>query len=717
MVSVKSKNIAQNGITKVLRLRDIIAAICVAILFRLSYIVSQGPESLTASVDLTFYTDFISHTYENQEEQSHDYQIAKPVPFDLDGDGCVEALVVASNIIIGTGSSGSSSTNHHHWGLKVLDLRPLHPSKSLTNENLPFYPKAIFQTHDEHDSIQKRVPVKMITGQVILRDRNRRDGNGDEDSELSKSNEEDGSAYYVKNPNDGLPSVATIWSNGDVSLHSITARDEDSSLDLIEMWNVNPFGHEESDGWIDYIEVGLLLETDAPVGKYGALVVAVRYYTQEGVNGDNEASDSKESSVYFALDAFSGMLLWTNIGHHRHHSNQAQAMHGKENSTPLSSTENVSKIDESSESSEDCILHFRNLILDESSGVLPHAFWHQSVDRGAIEYDTKLVSSQFFDRKHQDKNSQNWQEKSGWLVKTIASAGKGKSRMHNRPGLHFRNPDVAVFHNRHGINILSLQNGKQVCNLSLLENVFYADVNQDGIIDQVQFTTNNDQTSERMQICQALIHSGIMTKSELGRISLCDDGSGIGNRSAIHSAPPLLVESKSAIGDMIFATNHGMIKRSDIQGKKIWTGKGRLTDIPGWDEIGGNNNGYLARVAFERNPSNDKFMLGMRPILLSGDNKVAIFTSGRGRLLDKATYPQMILGRPILHDVNGDGTTDLIVTTVDGIWGYCVTISTETSKWLQLLNGILLLLITFAFLVAHFDNTDGKGLQHRSTDF
>ena len=810
MANVKVQDAMENRVSRILRQRDFIAAICAVILVRLSYTFSRGSESLTATIDLTFYTDFTSHINKDHLDTRYDYKIAKPVPFDVDGDGRIEAIVVASKLEQSnpTGKEEHTSTRTHthsqaaKWGLKVLDLKPLHPPNSLSEENLPFYPDVIFTTNDDADDVDDdsnpatdRVPVKMVTGQVILRDRRsgenqKRDSNpsehyycgitwheantmcsvpcpsgSKEDCPIGQSCFADTScreyssskkrkeSSYAKNLNDGLPSVATIWSNGDVSLHSITAQDETSNLQLVEMWNVNQFDHRGTDtNWIDFIEVGLLLESDAPVGQYGALVVAVRYYTH-GANEMDGGNNSDESSLYFALDAFSGEILWKNDAHHRHHSNRdAQGMDHTIEDTyseqqpqvhmPLSSTgrrrsrlsqytKNVIKTDES-ESSEDCQHHFRKLILEESSGVLPHAFWHQGVQRGSIEFDTKLMSSHF-DRKHQYKRIQNHhpnsnRAKPGWLVKAITDAGKRKVKQQRNSSLRYGNPNVVAFHNRHGINILSLKNGKQVCHLSLLENVFYADVNQDGIVDQIQVVTKNAHTQDEegakpIPVCQALVHSGITIKDEIVSIPLCNGKNnkphpGVDTRSNLSAAPPLLVESVDGFGnmeyDMVYAINNGLIKRFDMQGRALWTGRGPLADVPGWDEIHGMNNGYLDRINFEDILASSKIMLGMRPILLSGDSKLSIFTSGGGRLLDKASFPQMIVGRPILADLNGDGTTDVLVTTIDGIWGYCVTVATGSSKFLKIMNSFLGLFVTFTFFVGYFDGP-GHEMQ-RSTD-
>ena len=93
------------------------------------------------------------------------------------------------------------------------------------------------------------------------------------------------------------------------------------------------------------------------------------------------------------------------------------------------------------------------------------------------------------------------------------------------------------------------------------------------------------------------------------------------------------------------------------------------------------NHGFLDRISFT-GASDDT-----RPIVWFQDDKFSILTSGQGRLLESIQFPQTIVGLPLLVDFNADGPTDILITSVDGIWGYCVTISTSTSTFLKIMNG------------------------------
>jgi hypothetical protein len=786
---------------ELIRHRDIGAAICAIILSRLCYMYSQGSESLQATINLSFYTQYTSiHKHENADNADNqkiiNYNVARPLPFDLDGDGIVEAIIVPVPITVPitvpvpaaetttSSSSDSSSSSTASWTLQVMDLKPLHSTHEsyIDDEGLlPLYPEAILSSN-----AKQYVPVKMTTGQIFVSESKHYsssvaaklnpkenyycgktwhhandlctypcptglqsvcpDGEicfadtscGDKRKQEQKKKEQDA---YVKNHLNGVPAVATIWSNGNVTLHGITrtADQKSEGLELVEMWSVNPFGKEGQDmtSWIEFIEVELLFEKNAPVGKHGALVVAARYHVdiilhEQGQGqqdqGGSQDEIQKESSMYFALDAFTGEVLWQNDARHRHHSDRRKNDTDPDHHLPLSSmgrrrsrlsryTEAVRKIDES-ESSEDCLHHFGDLISDEATGVLPHSFWHQHVDRGSLEWDTMLVSSHFDRRRRRRRKDNEIDLKApGWLAHEISGGANRNGKTHKERQLQFGHPNVVVFHNRYGINVLSLRNGKQICHLSLLENMLHTDINRDGKVDKIEVAMSNPAEAASSP-CHAIVSSGTSETT----IDICDDRNGQPKNEAklthgLSATPPLVVESYDndvMTYDIVFALNNGLLKRYDIHGRRKWTARGSIDDIPSWDQGPGAHNGYLFRIDFDGTSTYKISAAAQRPILLSGDDSMALYTAGGGRLLDKARFPQTFVGKPLLQDLNGDGTTDVLITTVDGVWGYCVEITQGGSAFLRIINGLLASFVVVAFLFAYFE--DPSIVSRRSTD-
>ena len=700
-----------------LRLRDFIAVGCGLLLYRLSYSYSQGSESLLTSVDLSFFAEFTSHIkistdahvlsdfsrtgHSDSTSYDYDYKISKPVALDLDGDGVVEAIVVAHNF------RQNKNPSNWYWGLKVLDLKPIHvhhpnmKRKSPINPEVPHYlnPMFTFPTQEtitsesgsesESGSYRKQqqqgAPVKIITGQMIPHP--------------------DTKHSYATNPMGALPIIATVWSNGHVTLHCITTtttiidtqgKGQGDELSIVELWDMNAVNENgnlnvdenEDERWIDFVEVDLILvpgldldlDPDAPMGRNGALIVALHYNAdanagagatpppidaQHEARSDRPSDDhhdkdketphkSHEHSLYIALDAWTGEALW------RKH-------------TDLEKNDGV-RVHE-----VDCLHHYEEPIRDKSvGGILPHSSWQRNVPKGMIDFDTRL---------------------------------------HIVQGVSTRRS--VMFHSRDGMISLSLSDGEEVCRSFLLKNTMYADIDQDGTVDRIQLSFEEDEEGESSDArTQAHIYFRNGSKDPNNddyddEVIKIDFGVGHGDRVSV--APPLLVEGGEGDGasyngghDMVYALNNGMIKRYGTKGELIWIGKGHIADMPGWDDTAGVNHGYLDRITFTG------ALDDTRPIVWFGDDKFSILTSGRGRLLESIQFPQTIVGRPLLVDFNADGTTDILITSVDGIWGYCVTISTSTSTFLKIMNGFLVLFLTLCFLLGYFDSQTHE--MRRSTD-
>jgi hypothetical protein len=83
-----------------------------------------------------------------------------------------------------------------------------------------------------------------------------------------------------------------------------------------------------------------------------------------------------------------------------------------------------------------------------------------------------------------------------------------------------------------------------------------------------------------------------------------------------------------------------------------------------------------------------------------------------GNVLAEASFPQTSLDRPIVADVSGDGTPDIIIRSADAIWGYHVVLQSGASTLFRIIVGLLLMGIALALLRNKFGQKGDK----RSTD-
>jgi hypothetical protein len=245
------------------------------------------------------------------------------------------------------------------------------------------------------------------------------------------------------------------------------------------------------------------------------------------------------------------------------------------------------------------------------------------------------------------------------------------------------------------------------------------------------------------QLCHLLALSGIPSREELFSVNLCAShadqyvgGTADDNRSTtmdapgreqhlaavaahhgeIHGAPLLLVESDGGDGipngnDVVAALNTGAVNRiGGKYGQVIWHANEKsyhtlpyTAVYPTWDKP--------SMVTLTRLDSFN-VIAPSRPILLAGQNSVAIFAPKSGKLLAAAAFPQLSISRPIVLDLNGDGTSDLIYASSDAVWGYVVVVRTGASVLFQVVVGLLMMAIMLAFLRNRFGPDPGK----RSTD-
>ena len=138
----------------------------------------------------------------------------------------------------------------------------------------------------------------------------------------------------------------------------------------------------------------------------------------------------------------------------------------------------------------------------------------------------------------------------------------------------------------------------------------------------------------------------------------------------------------------------------------MWTihGQNIMEDFPTWGAKG--DAVHTASIEVSKAP------FAPPPILLAGESSMVLLSAGSGRVLASGHFPQTSKTRPILADLSGDGTTDIIISANDALWGYQVIVQTGASVMSRILTGLLLMGMALALLRNRFGQRSDK----RSSD-
>jgi hypothetical protein len=473
---------------------------------------------------------------------------------------------------------------------------------------------------------------------------------------------------------------------------------------------------------------------------------------------DDDEEDELTSYYVLALDARTGETLWESL-------TQDELDDVTQKNLPLPIARGTSSnarrrsmipnLHPSSQQSSgsliaDCMQSYRRSLL--TSDAFPFSYFSDEDSTvQALHFDlhqhqpSKTAKS---GSKHQLKATKKVNPKlhAGSKTKSWSSALlPGRKRKHNKAHAKYGRPNVLVSHHERGIEVRSLKNGKSLCHLSLWENVMYADLDHDGVLDSVEVIAGNrevdeentddaerwvtslvkrvalmnkdasgkENLSQRLQktpLCHVLALSGVPIKEELFSASLCGtkrDHEDMHPSVDMIEAPPLAVEPfhNKKGWDIILAVNTGTVHRfQGSSGRRQWELVGKhYEDFPTWSDE--------SKVVLSRIGSKN-VIPSTRPILLAGENSLAILSARRGKVLASASFPQPSISRPVLADVNGDGTTDVLVMTTDAVWGYQVVVRTGAPVFLRIMTGLLLMGMMLAVLRNRFGPHPGK----RSTD-
>ena len=320
-----------------------------------------------------------------------------------------------------------------------------------------------------------------------------------------------------------------------------------------------------------------------------------------------------------------------------------------------------------------------------------------------------------------------------------------------KPSLIYGRPNALVIQTQGGVQIRSLKNGFPLCHMSLLPETVYSDLNNDGIVDQVQVLLNskppssgseqwamdlvkrieNNDSQKKYQkgdfpsppqpsnLCHAMVLSGVPANEELFSTSLCHGGSRsnqqkhqiIGDHVTLDALPPLIVESldgRRNTRDVIVALNNGIVNRlHGRNGRRQWVTFEKDINFPTWEAMHVNKNTVLARIQ-SRN-----VVPALQPLLLAGENSLAVLSVKTGAMLALAAFPQTSIRGPVLAKVSGgDGTTDVFITSKDGIWCYQISIHPGSNVFVRIMVGLLIMGLMLALLMNRF----GQRKDKRSSD-
>eukprot|EP00934_Nitzschia_sp_Nitz4_P008565 Nitzschia sp. Nitz4//scaffold131_size63436//43994//46288//NITZ4_006281-RA/size63436-processed-gene-0.121-mRNA-1//-1//CDS//3329535286//8555//frame0 len=761
-----------------LRNRDILALLSALILSRLVW--NDSTESIQASVDLAFYL-------------SRD-QATVTTPVDLDGDGTNEAFAVVQR----------SPANQTAWILKVLDLKPMHaPSHQRAATSIsvpPFQPAVLFQTED-HSHQQDAVPIQLTSGQVLIHKSShtaRKPGSYNM-KDPTKMDAEDRTRHYfcgvdwhhasqqcltpcpsglatdcpdgercfadttcdslavvhedvhdsmVLTPGGGLPSIVTLWSNGVLALHSITKDKSASDLELREMWHHHLIPESILPKDVDWLESNVLFldaleTTEASNAEYGMVVVSGIY----SIMPDSGEEEPIESSFLVAVDAKEGTVLWDSFVDQEKDSDPLPLPLTRGTSSNARRRSLIASLGSAPtslrENQPNCQVTFQHHL----QHVLPYAYWNaKDAHLAAFHLDatSKSKSSHHHHPMSAGKDAPKLSpgghasshHSNKWTTHRHFSKRHGGHKHHP---LHGR-PNVLVTQTKGGMQIRSLKNGRPICHVSFLEETLYADLNNDGALDQVQFllpsagNERDDEWTSRLKnhlnktkgrsreqtggvtgqnVCHALALSGMPAREELFSTPLC--GAAHQRTTMLHpamkfsSVAPVVVESLSGrrnTRDVIVALSHGMVHRlHGRSGRREWAVMGnQQDDFPTWDET---ENALLTRLQSSNIPA------PLRPVLLAGENSLAVLGVTDGSILASVKFPQFSTARPILGDVSGDGTIDVVILSKDGIWGYQVRARVGNAVGQRIMVGLLLAGLMLAVLRNRFG---GSRKDVRATD-
>ena len=714
------------------RARDVLAVLAAAWLIRMAWNDEDSPgTSLSATMRLAFYAHIDPQAF---------------APLDVDGDGSSETLAVFVK---------EDQNRPNQWQLQLLDLKPLHSYKQGMVSVAPFRPKPILSASIDAWSRPQRVVTGQIqvahknknpkqkrpaasTSGVEFTDRNRRYFCGTDWHDASQkcgtpcpgglpsecpgeekcyadtpcdalaepvgndSGQDDEHANMLLTPSGGMPCVVSLWQDGTVRMHALKplSNSADSTqLGLVELWS------EKIIMGFDEFDIMLLGSEDmssesSELGSHGVVIAGGMQFQHSRIQ---------------ALDALTGEMLWNTQSNAKKPSAEGEVNRGI-----MSHARRRSRIVEANENAADaglpnCWTAYRYSLMED---VLPFAYW------GPGDRTWEAAHLDRMPKRKQKVSIQKWHHR------------------HQRGPIKGR-PNVLLSRTRNGIHVRSLKNGRSICHMSLLDRVMYADLNQDGTLDQLQVLTaevpkthNSQWVSSLVQqvvkkqqdedngfengdfprmgsssrLCHLLALSGMPAREEILSTSLCDTATYKKHVDTTHpdiySSRPLVTDN----GDVIVALSNGSVSRHHVAtGRRVWINHHHENSLPTWGAQ--TDTAIVTHVETKAKTKSGSSARRAKPVLVTGETGMALLSPYHGIVLSSTKFPQMSRSRPMLYDLSGDGVEDVVIVTNDAVWCYQMLVHNGGGGIVfRVLVGLLMMGIALALIRNHYN--DGK----RSSD-
>ena len=497
--------------------RDLVAVLLSYIILRLTVLDDSFDSNMKSSINLSFYTEYTSSplcildrkkdSLKNHPSHScQPIQTARPlilmeehlmvVPrLSHDSNDNQDNTLSQQKSIHKDIQNTSDKDNKIVVPLHIVDISPWEDMKHDDPLTFPFHAKSIGQfaspkSNDSDNSIHK-APIKLVASPLYT-------------TTLSSSAEATTTTTTTTSHNNQriYRQILSIWNDGTIVLYELPPP-SDIESDIQYIWKDDhtiPSILSESNN-----SKGLIQEVDAIfyTPKKGqtkhhdgnetihAVVIHIKFHNKDNPGYNHDFILSMESNT--------GSILWMHANHPPKQHNPSS-----HNETNNHDTMTDSSLDISYDSSKDCFQSFRSSLMDPSNHVFPHAFWN-------TRDDSLLHLANFHRRPPNTQKSKlspphtnhhtSHHPNDNDVPKTSIVAGN-KNRFSSTSSKHqqqhqqqkrtikthaiHNTPNVVISHGSHGIKVYSLQNGHEVCHVSLFDvGHAYADINHDGILDQI----------------------------------------------------------------------------------------------------------------------------------------------------------------------------------------------------------------------------------------